>query len=265
VARRALALLAFCLLAPPAHAAGRFVHAFDADREIHATGNGFAWDAADGGIRVTDARGRTLHDVRAGDGCETIDASRDRVALLLCDFQGDTELSSGFLLDTTTGALTPQTFEGEPLAIGRWWIESSYNPSGCYHCESTRFVNWRTGERRLDSGDPFEPVPRDLDDPGLGPARRPYRRRGHALLVRRGDRWKEVARCATRCGEPEVWLRRVAYVDPDRGLLVERRPRHTRAWHVPESLRDAWLYRAGNTLVLADRVGGTWRVWRAER
>ena len=261
MARCALALLALLLLAPSARADGRFVHAFDADNEIQSTGNGFAWTTAKGSVRVTDARGRTLHDVQPEPACHTPSATPG-VVLIVCGSPGDMGVTTTWLLDTHTGVLSTLEVPGQVGRIGGWWIESNYNPSGTPHGESLILTNWRSGEQRQ-TGDSLDAPRRDLNDPSLGIAQRPYRRRGSAILVRRGDRWKDVARCLARCGDILVWRRRLAYLDGRE--LIERRPRHTRRWRLPRELRDATLHRARNALVLADPVGDDWRVWRADR
>jgi hypothetical protein len=161
---------------------------------------------------------------------------------------------------------------GQVRRIGGWWIESADNPAGTPDGESLTFTNWRSGEQRAlgpASGRP----PRDLDDPGLGVAVRPYRLRRlaggrTAIHVRRGDRWPQLAHCRAACGDVLVWRRRVAFVDPERGQLIERRPRHTTRWRVPRALGGATLHRARNALVLAHRAGpepGPWQIWRADR
>jgi hypothetical protein len=230
---RALTVLLAALLAT-------LVPAFVADSAIQSTGNGFAWTTAAGDVRVSDARGRTLHDVRPGEGCASAGASRARVVVIACD-------GGSFLLDTETGAVTPHPLPAAPRAIGFWWIATA---GGTY-------VNWRTGAQRTAPGG------RDLDDPGLGPARLPYRlrERGRAIDVRRGDHWRAAAVCRGACGDIEVWRRRLAYVDPAGGVLVERRPRHLRRWRLPAALRTASLHRAGNALVLQRGA----QVWRAPR
>ncbi len=258
MARFLLAGLILLAAAPTAHASGRFVHAFDADSEIASTGNGFAWATADGRVRVSDARGHVLHDVQPGSRCRT-PAATPGVALIVCGASG---VSDTWLLDTRTGALAPRPVPGEAGRIGRWWIESVDNPTGPPQGDSVIFTNWHTGEQRP-LGNPSDLRRRDLDDPGLGIAQRQYRTRGgrRTILVRRGDAWRKVARCEAACGDILVWLRRVAYVDPARGLLIERRPRHRRRWHIPRALRGATLHRAGNALVLQRGA----QVWRAGR
>ena len=63
------------------------------------------------------------------------------------------------------------------------------------------------------------------------------------ILVRRGDMWREVARCQGTCRDILVWRRRVAYLDG--AQLIERRPRHVTKWHVPAGVT---LHRAVNAL-----------------
>jgi hypothetical protein len=243
MSRLLVALLALLVLAPAAHADPRLVRAFDAASAIQSTGNGFAWTTTDGSVRVTDARGRTLYDVRPGERCETAGATRARVALIVCDGQG-------FRLDTETGTVTPQPLQGEPVGIGSWWIETR---DDCDRCATRVFTNWRSGEQRFGGDDR-----RDLDDPSLGRYRAPYRLRGSTLLVRRGDDWREVARCRVACHDILVWRRRVAYLDG--AHLIERRPRHTARWSVPRG-GGLTLHRAVNALVLQRGA----RVWRAGR
>lgn len=196
MARWIIALLALLLLTPSARADGRFVHAFDAASEIHSTGNGFAWTTNDGHVRVTDARGRILHDVQPGPACHTPSATNVGVALIVCG-SADT-----WLLDARTGALTSRPVPGEAGRIGRFWIESGQG-------DSTVYTNWHTGEQRTDVA-----PGRDVNDPELGVAERPYRLRDRrtTILVRRGDRWREVAHCRAACGDILVWLDRKSVV-----------------------------------------------------
>ncbi|ADB53222.1 hypothetical protein [Conexibacter woesei] len=207
-------------------------------------GRDLLWRRADGGAVVLDPRTGARHALPIEAGCAFERARRPGFALLGCAARGADEEGRLVVVRTGDGA---QVFEGTiPGSIVHWgdhWVQTFYN-AGCYHCDSTHYLNWRTGERR--DVDWLDEVPVDLNAPDLRlrPARRPtpaersaprlVRQRSSVVLVR-GRTRRTVGRCRIRCDSLALWRGRASWIDPgsfygEPGWLHEVDVRSARRW-----------------------------------
>jgi hypothetical protein len=217
--RHALAVwLAGLLLAPATAAAdGRLVRLPGVHGRLWSSGTELLWESPHHFVRVADARRRVKSKIGIDKRCELAMASRTSLALIVCDSY-DADVNDALVLHTRTGEITREPVPGSPLAVGRHWLYSLYNPSGCYHCETYYLTNRRTGRRRF---------------------------AGDALFQKRGNLDAPDPRTARKTP------RRVAHIDGAYLIQRDRRTHRVRRWRLPPRWRSAGVLPVGSNLVLA--------------
>lgn len=209
--------------APARTGAPRLLTIGSAPERPFTDGRDLLWRRPSGGAVVIDPRTGARRPLPIMAGCVFDRARPPGFALLTCEAGGDDGGGRVVVVRTSGGAqVFGGTLPGWVVHWGDQWIQSYYN-AGCYHCDSTHYVNWRTGERR--DVDWMDEVPVDLNAPDLKhrPASRPtpsersaerlVRQRSSVALVR-GRARRTIGRCRIRCDSLTLWRRRASWIDP---------------------------------------------------
>lgn len=211
----------------------------------YSDGQRLVWATTTGAAEVRDPVTGARHTLMPDQGCR-FDRARPRSGTMFtCGSSFENDATRVVVVQTATGATRfDGTVRGRVTHWGDHWIHSYFN-AGCYHCDSSHYTNWHTGEER--GVDWMDDVPVDLSSPDLRAARpspradraraRLVRGRSAVVLVRGGER-RTLGRCRAGCSSLALWRGRASWVDnPGKvgvpGSLTEVDLRSGRRWQWP--------------------------------